>query len=84
MKKTSARKKKTVQDETLRSEYQFDYSKSQPNRFAAKMAKGTVAVVLEPDVAEIFGSSEVVNALLRSIIAAMPSSKQTRRTNRAT
>jgi len=84
MKKMLIRKKKPVQEETLRSEYRFDYSKSQPNRFAAKMAKGAVAVVLEPDVAEIFGSSEVVNALLRSIIAAMPSSKGNRRPNRAT
>ena len=83
MKKTSARKKKPTTGETLRSEYRFDYSKSQPNRFAAKMSKGTVAVVLEPDVAKIFTSSEVVNALLRSIIAAMPS-KQDRRANRAT
>ena len=83
MKKTLGRKKKSADEETLRSEYRFDYSKSQPNRFAAKMAKGTVAVVLEPDVAEIFTSSEVVNALLRSIIAAMPS-KQARRAGRAT
>jgi len=84
MKKTSVRKKRPVDEETLRSEYRFDYSESQPNRFAANMSKGTVAVVLEPDVAEIFGSSEVVNALLRSIIAAMPSSKQDRRVDRAT
>lgn len=83
MKKTSVRKKKPVDQKTLRSEYRFDYSKSQPNRFAAKMSKGTVAVVLEPDVAKIFRSSEVVNALLRSIIAALPS-KQDRRANRAT
>jgi hypothetical protein len=83
MKKTSVRKKKPVDQKTLRSEYRFDYSKSQPNRFAAKMSKGTVAVVLEPDVARIFRSSEVVNALLRSIIAALPS-KQDRRANRAT
>ena len=83
MKKTLVRKKKPVDQETLRSEYRFDYSKSKPNRFAAKMSKGTVAVVLEPDVAKIFRSSEVVNALLRSIIAAMPS-KQDRRVNRAT
>jgi hypothetical protein len=83
MKKTLARKKKPGDQETLRPEYRFDYSKSQPNRFAAKMSKGTVAVVLEPDVAKIFRSSEVVNALLRSIIAAMPS-KQDRRPNRAT
>ena len=83
MKKTLGRKKKPVNEETLRSEYRFDYSKSQPNRFAAKMSKETVAVVLEPDVAKIFKSSEVVNALLRSIIAAMPS-KQDRRANIAT
>ena len=83
MKKTLSRKKKPVNEETLRSEYRFDYSKSQPNRFASKMSKGTVAVVPEPDVAKILRSSEVVNALLRSIIAAMPS-KQDRRTNRAT
>ena len=83
MKKTLIRKKKPV-DETLQSEYRFDYSKSQPNRFAEKMSQATVAVVLEPDVAEIFRSSEVVNALLRSIIAAMPSSKHDRRGSRAT
>jgi hypothetical protein len=84
MKKTLARKQKPVDEDTLLPEYRFNYSKSQPNRFAAKMSKGTVAVVLEPDVAEIFRSSEVVNALLRSIIAAMPSSKRGSRANRAT
>ena len=62
MKKTLVRKKRPSDEETLSSEYRFDYSKSQPNRFAAKMSKGTVAVVLEPDVAKIFRSSEVVNA----------------------
>ena len=49
MKKRSVRKKKPV-DEALRPDYHFDYSKSQPNRFAAKMSKGSVAGVLEPDV----------------------------------
>jgi hypothetical protein len=53
MKKTSVRKKRSADKETMRSEYRFDYSKSQTNRFAAKMAKGTVAVVLEPGVVEI-------------------------------
>lgn len=76
MNKTSGRKKKPAANELLRSEYRFDYSKAQPNRFAAKLSKGTVAVVLEPDVAEIFRTSEVVNDLLRSIIAAMPSSNE--------
>ena len=76
MKKTSARKKKTVKRDELSSEYRFDYSQSKPNRFAAKMSEGTVAIVLEPDVAAVFKSSETVNALLRSIISAIPSSKR--------
>ena len=76
MKKTLVRKKKPVKQQTLRTEYRFDYSKSKPNRFAAKMSEGTIAVVLESDVAAVFRSSEAVNALLRSIISAMPSSKR--------
>ena len=82
MKKTLSRKKDLKQDE-LRSEYRFDYSKSKLNRFAGQMAEGTVAIVLEPDVAAVFKSSEAVNTLLRSIISAMPSAKRTPRTARS-
>jgi hypothetical protein len=78
MKKTLVRKKRPAKKDALRSEYRFDYSKSRPNRFAAKMSEGTVAVVLEPDVAAVFKSSEAVNALLRSVILAMASSKPDR------
>lgn len=53
----------------LRDEYALDYAKSKPNRFAARL-KGTTAVVLQPDVAEVFQSSKAVNDLLRSAIAA--------------
>ena len=53
----------------LREEYTLDYSKSKSNRFAAKL-KGTTAVVLQPDVAEVFRSSKAVNDLLRSAITA--------------
>ena len=59
----------------MRPEYRFDYSKAKPNRFADKMSEGAVAVVLEPDVAAVFQSAEAVNALLRSVISAMPTSK---------
>jgi len=83
MKKTLARKKRAVKEDAMRSEYRFAYSKSKPNRFAAKMSGGSVAVVLEPDVAAVFKSSEVVNALLRSIISAMPTTKPNPRANRA-
>jgi hypothetical protein len=58
--------------DTLRPGYRFDYAHSKPNRFAAKMSEGAVAVVLEPDVAAVFKSSRAVNTLLRSVISAMP------------
>ena len=35
-----------IKRETMRAEYRFDYSKAKPNRFAAKMSKRTIAVVL--------------------------------------
>jgi hypothetical protein len=62
---------RTGRDE-LRSEYQFDFEKSRPNRFASRMGKDAVAVVLEPDVAQVFNSSKSVNRLLRSVIEAVP------------
>jgi hypothetical protein len=60
----------------MRKEYRFDYRRANANRFAEKMSEGVVAVVLEPDVAAVFKSSKTVNALLRSVIAAMPESRQ--------
>ena len=56
----------------LRAEYTLDYSQSRPNRFASRMSGEVVAVVLDPDVAAVFDTSESVNRLLRSVIAAMP------------
>ena len=76
VKKMSSRKKHQTVRDTMRKEYRFDYSRAKPNRFREKMSEGVVVVVLEPDVAAIFRSSEAVNALLRSVIAAMPESKQ--------
>ncbi len=74
MKKTSRRRTARpiqVQGE-LRREYRFDYRKARPNRFAALMKGKMVAVVLDPDVASVFQSSEAVNSLLRSVISALP------------
>lgn len=68
MKKTSTSKRKNPGRE-LAAEYRFDYTKSKPNRFAASMAGGAIAVVLEPDVAAVFNSSKKINAVLRSIIS---------------
>lgn len=62
----------------MRAEYHFDYRKAKPNRFAARMSEGVIAVVLDPDVAAVFQSSEDVNSLLRSVISAMPAAKHGR------
>ena len=71
MRKTSKAAPKPARDE-MRAEYEFDYRQGKPNRFASGMAGGVVAVVLEPDVARVFDTSESVNRLLRSVIAAIP------------
>ena len=78
MKKTLARKRGQTKQDELSPEYRFDYSRSKPNRFAARMSGGAIAVVLEPDVAAVFKSSKTVNALLRSVISAVPQSKHKR------
>jgi len=57
-------------------EYDLDHSSAQPNRFADRLPQGrVVGVVLDPDVAAIFDSSESVNRFLRSAIEAMPARK---------
>ena len=76
MRKMSTHKKQQPLRDTMRKEYRFDYRRAKPNRFAEKISEGVVVVILEPDVAAVFKSSEAVNTLLRSVIAAMPESKQ--------
>ena len=56
----------------LREEYQFDYGKAKPNRFAAALKKGGRLVVLDPEVAAAFDGSETVNAVLRALLQTMP------------
>ena len=80
MSKTSKRSDRNGSDD-LRAEYDFDYGKGRPNRFASRMRETTVTVVLEPDVAQVFDSSESVNQLLRSVISAVPT-RRTRGTRR--
>jgi hypothetical protein len=76
MRKMSTHKRQQPLRDTMRKEYRFDYRRAKPNRFAGKISEGVVVVILEPDVAAVFKSSEAVNTLLRSVIAAMPESKQ--------
>lgn len=54
--------------EDLLPEYNFDYSKAKPNRFAKKV----INVTLDEDVAKVFTDSESVNKALRAILTALP------------
>ena len=56
----------------LRAEYRFDYRKSRPNRFAGRIDKTRVVVLLDPDISEVFTTPESVNRALRALIAAFP------------
>ena len=56
----------------IQDEYQFDYSKTKPNRFADKIEREQLMVVLDQDVAEVFKTSESVNQVLRAIVTSMP------------
>ncbi len=72
MKKTRSDDRPGATGEEMRAEYRFDYRKARPNRFAARLKPGSRAVVLDPDVAEVFTTPESVNAILRALIETMP------------
>ena len=72
MKIRRARSRSDFDRNDMRREYRFDYKKARPNRFAGRFQTGAIAVILDPDVASVFRSSNSVNKLLRSVIAAMP------------
>lgn len=72
MKKPIRHKRPRKTTGEMRTEYRFDYAKAKPNRFAARIKKGAVAVIFDPDVAEVFRSSDAVNSFLRSIISTLP------------
>ncbi|OQY43746.1 MAG: hypothetical protein B6242_14140 [Anaerolineaceae bacterium 4572_78] len=79
MKNMPTSKPTDIKTDDMESEYVFDYSKARPNRFAEKIKKDSVVVVLDPDVAQFFATSETVNAILRGIMSAMQNIIPTRK-----
>lgn len=63
-------------DEDMASEYAFDYTKARPNRFAPHLADGSLVVVLDPDIAEVFTTPESVKKVLRALVETMPKPRQ--------
>jgi hypothetical protein len=72
MKKTLTSKSHKKHSEEMQAEYDFDYTKAKPNRFAGRIAKDRLVVLLDPEVSKVFTDSDSVNAALRALITALP------------
>ena len=72
MKRPSTVKPRSDKSEDMLPEYEFDYKKAKPNRFAGRISKERVIVLLDPEVSEVFTTPESVNNVLRALITAMP------------
>ena len=46
---------------------EYDFSRSRPNKYAARYAKGTLVVTLDPDVAAVFSGAREANEALRAL-----------------
>jgi hypothetical protein len=62
----------------MRPEYDFDYRKARPNRFAERVSNDRRIVILDPDISRVFPTSESVNTVLRALITTMPKSPKTK------
>jgi hypothetical protein len=72
MKKAPASDKPSDNSDAMQPEYHFDYRKARPNRFAQQIEDGSLVVVLEPDIAQVFTTPESVKKALRALIETMP------------
>jgi hypothetical protein len=67
MKKAKSKAKPDPDRDTLQPEY--DFSKAVRGTTAARYAKGTNVVILDPELRELFPTSEAVNEALRELAA---------------
>jgi hypothetical protein len=73
MKKTPISNSRKTASQDMLPEYDFDYSKARPNRFAGKISDERLVVLLDPEVSAVFTTPEAVNTVLRALITALPS-----------
>jgi hypothetical protein len=60
---------------------EYDFSRSRPNKYASRYAKGSLVVTLDPDVATVFPGAREANDALRALAGVIRSHK-TRRPSR--
>jgi len=87
MRENAMKHKSPTDDDDLRPEYDFDFSKGERGRYFKRLLKegGNIAV-LEPDIAKAFPDSASINKALRSLLevarAATGSTRRSKRTTR--
>ena len=67
MKKNGARKTPARQfgvDDILP---EYDFRRARPNKYAARYAKGSIVITLDPDVAAVFPGASQANEALRTL-----------------
>jgi hypothetical protein len=69
--------KRAADEDTMRPEY--DFRGGIRGKYAARYRAGANVVVLDPDVAAAFGTSEAVNRALRALLEVVPSQRGRRR-----
>lgn len=79
-------KKAQVEDDEMRAEYRReDLGPLVRGKYAARYAKATNIVVIDPTLAKVFPNSEAVNDALRSLLAVTTAATgRTGRSNRTT
>ena len=80
MKKTSTNKRRNKSTDYMPAEYRFDYKQARPNRFAGRIDRQQLVVVLDKDVSKVFSTPESVNTALRALISAIPKTPKARKT----
>jgi hypothetical protein len=60
---------------------EYDFSRSRPNKYASRYAKGSIVVTLDPDVAAVFPGAREANEALR-VLAGVVRNRKTRRSVR--
>lgn len=80
MKKKSTNRARPSKPDEMRAEYRFDYKEARGNRFAGRINREGLVVVIDKDVSEIFSTTESVNKALRALISAMPKASKIRKT----
>ena len=62
---------------------EYDFSRSRPNKYASRYAKGSLVVTLDPDVAAVFPGATEANDALRALAGVIRSHKTRRPARRS-